>query len=607
MNKPKRKLQFSPNYIYNPFGKNRNPLNPGKKVIEQAPIKLDKSDLNPNLRGFMNKDKGRAYIDMAQQVMAEDAGSRFKQQNKKLTNADSTTKKFTSSSSTATTPQTTYLSTQTGAATSGTIPNQTSMPRRRTSNWNKSNAPETTPRQESKWTANPSILGITPTPSPFNSINDEKGIFVPEGTSSPIDYVFGIHSTLHTNGQELQIFPTTLTSGELLPKLHCNVANFYDKFLALPNNIDTASTASAFYINLNDIYWKTCDDVYRDARSNIYTSYNSVNVLSQTIGYTLQALEYLYCIDSIISYQPVDGQVNKALADLRNQFTTTALLQARFDLRTALIGKVIPPKLAELVRWYYQNYRFSENKFSACYRYFPSASFVNATPATAVANVISDINTPLTGIIANLNSTVNVQIGAILTKVYPWWQITNLPSSYNDTVYDYHHFEMFVNEPTMFDDLTATNAPSVYPCPATSTTDVPYYMLETPSNNGFAHLLQATWTGNGTGFQYANNADLTTSAGMRHCVSTASAGAFVSYRTNKFYFIGDTSNIFQPRIYDLPHLIAQTDAHKVSATNVINYAVSSAPLGFARVYYNNVQSLKVNFKLFFNYLFGLRA
>lgn len=509
----------------------------------------------------------------------------------------------TRTSSTTTTPGPTSTS-----SFDTTIPETTSMPRRRNESRNSRGGTsynEGAGRWKTTDGASVSVIGAENVSSEFNKPLDQRGSWVPDGIGKPIDYSYPVRSTLHVNVNEANLLPSSdaKLAAENLVKFEVNLSSYAERFGAMSNGSDQTS---AEYKAIYNLYYKITEDIYRDARSSVVSNWTFVN-FTKLLYWTAKGIELITAVESIISYAPIDGVSIPNVTKLRNAIQTQEVLQARFDLRQAMIGKVLPPRLSELIRWHYQTYRKGKSKYTTHYRYLPDSTMVGTE-----ANMSANIKTAMMSVISNLGDSQLAACSASLTKIYPSWVISNIPGAYVDSVYDPHHLEMYYNESTMFEDPNNTNAASVVPAsPTTGTVDIPYYTHEEPNNtNGFAFLLQSTWITNATGLSYPTGNDYKTNGGVRLLLA-ASPTSTTGYtrKTNKFY-AGDSSGsiLFTPRNIYSTYTDISTDCHKVlcpSGGTTVGW--SSGPLGAIRIYNNNVSALQVNLVSFINYLFGLKA
>jgi len=590
-----RKLNFvklNPN-----FG---SPLKP-KPLIERLADKpvLGKS-LNPNLDS-MNKNSLKQSQGMIEGMIK---GGKADVKVKKLTAPQPTT---------STSPQTSSTTTPSPMTSSTTTtPRRTTMPRNNTTSpGNNNNDRRDRTSNSGRGSGNrrgnsrdrrsgrtdwSSDLSVNARQSVYNATSNERGIFYPITVGTPIDYSFPIHNPLHKNINELNIFADSSLSGELLTNYHVNLSNISDRLLQITNGIDTSSN---LYVAIFNVFNILSSDVYKEARSSIYTSWTFAN-FTNYLYCMISASEDMSCIDSVLGYEPKDGVSNKGCVDMRNLFNTATVLNSRTLLRDALIGKCVPPAITELVRWMYQTYRYSPEKGGTHYRWLSKPFWIQTSPQ---AGFVTEVNNNLT----QMNTATNLQISAMFAKLYPTWIIKDIPGAYNDSFHDAHHLEIHLNEPTMFQDAAYTNQYSIYPSPVNATTDVPYYMLTEPdSTNGFGHVMTCFFQGNGVHNQYNTYDDYRTNSGIRHATAGSGSGSTLGSLCNKFYFIGETG-FFLPRAYDLQHIICSYDAHRVISNATSTTTNSILPMGAKRVYYNNIQSTKVNLQLFVDYLFSLKA
>lgn len=523
---------------------------------------------------------------------------------KKLTNPQVSTSGLTTTTQNTTSPVTTSLASTTSTTEIGTtMPKETtpsrSGNRRRGRNWNKD-------RSDSNYNNNYRVSSnVLDTSSQYNATVQERGIFYPLAESNKIDFSVPLPNPFHFIPDIPDSGPsydpaTSNFYGEFRSSLLINISNFSTRFYNLKSGGDAISS---YYKIVKTIFDRVSDDVFRDSRSNTVSIWTFTNFT--TYLYTVcRALEWISTIDSILAYEPRDGIINQGLMKLKDQFNSSKILTSRSDLRQALLGKVFPTKFAELIRWFYQSYQTSELKYSPCYRYVNDGLFITKIDTT------DDLATTIDTIISEMNTSSNAQIGGALSKLYPNWIIKDIPGGYHDSLYDVHHSEMFINEPVIFvDRLTSTTAPCVYPNPSTESEDIAYYLREMPSGtNGFSQLLSCFHKCDANSFNWTGSNDVKYNSGIRHLVNVAPTTAVNVFKSNRFYF--DPVNVrMEPRVYTFFNNMADFSAHKAITTSatVKATAMSSAPRGYGRVYYNNISSNILNMRLFVNHLFGMKS
>jgi len=589
--KPKPIVEFT--------NKKPNKLPLGKSIITDNSKKLE-------LRGNKNSvGQNQALPEMQAQ------GNSVKNNQKRVSQEFSTSRPKTTSTTTTTTSSTSTPERSTSTSTSQT----TSMPKRYNNNNNRDRNPSQDGGNNARSNNRPqyagggrnsssnytptSVVGISMTPGPFQGPNSDRGIFIPESVSTPIDYQSEQPCILHKNLDEQAIILSDNTSGETLNKTEFNVASFGKRILDIKAGVDQKSV---YYRVLYDIFNKMQTDLWKNARSNLYANWTWTNFLNY-LYLVVYCFELFLSIDSEMSYRPDPAfGVNKGFLDRRNYILTQSLLVKRADLRQALIGMWIPPQLAQLMRWFYQSYKHSDTPNSCCYR-FVASNLQITNDFTALGTEIDTLINPSTG---TLRTTTNGAITALLATVYPQGIVSDIPGAYNDAIFDPHHYEMYINCPVKFIDPNnkVNNVASFYPCPTTNTMDVPYYMVDEPtSSNGFAMLMQGLYIGNGTKFNVDTTGEATNSSIIKHMTAAPSTGAYNTADCSKFFY--DNAGLFQPRIYDAWHNYQHSDAHFPIIVTTNTNGISRLPRGFQRMYYNNYQASEINMKKFVNSLFGL--
>jgi len=591
-----RKLQFAENL---PLGKQKigklnpnfgSPLRPKPvmdKAVESESRRVRQEAFNPQL----NAEPLKLRAAKRQQDVTASIPTTSSREN------SSTTRTITSSKDTSTTPRSTSPDNY-----------NSNMPKRNYNN---------RPGKGSDYNKVERISGINFNANEFtSSYKDSTGQYLPDTSiSSPVNFELDIYNTTHLNQGELT---NLVNAGETIAKLDINVSNFYTVVSNAYGRTTTSCTAGSsdtYTIPFGDVYTKMTLDIYKDARSNLYSNWSQQN-LCTALGYTCQAIEYLVTLDSILAYQPkfnTPFDVNRNLIVYQSNYTSGAVLSARLNLLRAVKGTWFPPKFLELIRWFYQNYRKGTGSQCAAYRYVPDGNFtinngsLNSNLVTAMNTLASNIDT----------STVSQQIWSQLAKVYPEGIIKNVPGSHNDVTYDRYHYEVFNNEPLVYTDVNNSNKLSAHPITYSSTTDVAYYMDVDPSTtNGFAFLLGLTFNSSDASTNAINLTSTTTPYfnGLR-CISsfTLANSNFGSLSCNKWSFNANNSQM-NTRCYSIGQSYASTDAHNVFThpTNggtafTTTYTISRIPAGFQRVYFDNAIAANTMSKFMMNHLFGLPA
>jgi len=566
-------------FISNPF-----PLRKGENAKDIS--KLDKV----NLGRYPFDNKNGRIIDVvanAQPDRAADKANRVKLRQADLTR----TPEGTSTSKQLTTTRT--------SSYSGTTSNNY------TTNDNMSKTSRNRNSSSKEGATNQNRFSYTPTQwvgttSPFNNRDaSEPGIYDIIGQTSKVTLNDKIDVTYFLNQGQVNQNTTLVNPYEHGGRLYINIANFYYPMSTL------SSVTNSYLTNImSGIYNRYTNDILRKAKSAIYTSWTGTpnySNFTSYLGAVITAMEYYYAIDSVLSYnEDTVGSymANKSLTILKNLYSTNDLLLARNKLRVNLKGQWLPPKLSELIRWYYQNYKVSEQEQAVSYRYIPDGNFVFTNNTTALSSLIT------TNIVPKLALTTNQNICAMLSDAYPQGIIMNLPPSYTDICYDPTHLEMYINEPLIYSDPNNSNTTSVFPISYLGlNNDVAYYTTTSPKvSNGVAFALQTMNFASGSSGNVfvANNF-----TGLRE-IATYNTGTDVS---NKIFY--DFTNIGSPTVisrtdYNQMKLRDFTSAHSVIDKSGVTSPVSTTVNGTQRVYYSNANAPTVVFEELMDTLFALK-
>lgn len=523
---------------------------------------------------------------------------------KKLTQPDrSTTFRPTSSS---TTPQTTTSASATSSTSSASdyTTTSTSMANR---NRNQSSSERTSKSNEDKLDQSRALF--KPVNSDFQKQETSASFYLPQPSTSPVMFSVAIPDTTLLDNGEVSTLDTILR-----PKLMFNTNSFYSAW-------QVPRTSNEFmYDNQSNLFSSITLDVLNGARSNLLDAWDLTNFRA-SMSAVCKALEYIYTLDSILSYNPDQGgnywNYNRTTESYRAYFATSAILEKRTKLRNALRNTWFFADYCQQIRWFYQYYRTSDLSQANFYRYLPvhvgigldsiaSCDFLvtgNSLPSTSgVTNLLTRIDS----LITNLQDPVNRKIYALLARVYPSSAIASIPDCYNDAVYDNRHFEMFINEPVCFTDPNVTyptgSTYSVYPVANTLTNnavnDIPYYQNSDPHSNGeggYSFSMQSIRIcADASGNLVVNNYASRKYQGIRHIdpvAGSASGSSGYSATCNKFTFLssGDSySRVMVPRF-----VLGTSDSHIVTKDGSTSFYLSKPNSGFQQVYFNNQNAPRI--------------
>lgn len=239
--------------------------------------------------------------------------------------------------------------------------------------------------------------------------------------------------------------------------------------------------------------------VLKEVRSKIVDSFTFGNFI-QTIGLTIDALEWYYSLDSILSY---DGDSaardkNQALIIWQERFNHIDVYTRQNELRKLLETRCIPPKYFELIRWIFQNYRSANLEQAEAYRFVPHQSFLWFR-TEGEESFLSQFNSRFDAILNKLRvpQYQDNKVNTILAMLDETYIINSLPLSSNNSVYDGQHHQIFVNQPVWYNE-TVGGSPTdkCYPDHSTEGTyPVMYCSNESLANaNGLAFTLQDSYS-----------------------------------------------------------------------------------------------------------------
>jgi hypothetical protein len=309
------------------------------------------------------------------------------------------------------------------------------------------------------------------------------------------------------------------------------------------------------------------------------------------------ALECYYTLDAILSYSSQTDDKNSGLINVQSRLTEADLFTAQNELRRALKGHWFPNKFSELIRWTYQIYKTSPTHQGCNYMFFP-------TDVLLYKDVTEDIAVPMLNLvnsqISNLNDGPNAllssKLASVLGQTYPEGIIRGLPLSSSTATYDPQHYEMFINQPTMFNSGTAiTSFPAIDTHP-----DIVYARDCNPGErSGMPFCLQNINKEQALGSSGEGGAG---SIDFFRCFSKVDGTSV--YNTNKFTLAMTPTEGFISRNLELITNEA-ADVHVVAcnSSNVVSNKTSCQKSGFQRVYFDNAIAPLINLRNFMDELF----
>jgi len=509
-----RKLNFA-----GPNLPNLNNLKKRRAVDEKIQINPNfGSPLNP--KPIISNSKGE-FVDAnlkLRQAQNEGAKNNVKNKQQQLSNEMTTTKVKSTTTKPASTTVSTSSSTPKETSTSGgktsnqpnsTLNTQTTtMARNNNGNrgFGKGNKQQTTSTDNTENTSSyttssryaPNTIGFT------DPLIKDANLFGQKDTSSILGAIDGGNGAASKIPFDLNILCPTLLNDfetssldgpEIRPKLILKGTSFTD---AIGGFLTSTTNNADYYQVLEALYHKFDSDIGNTLNS--YTSPNwSLNNFIIAMTDTCRALEIYYTLDAILAYDPNSmGELNnnRCLLGYKYLFGTQTILSYKAQLRSYLKGMWFPPNFAQLIRWFYQNYKVNNLEQATCFRYVPSnLFFVSDTSSNTLLNTF------------NIDSTINnlkpggiaAKISTIMNRVYRVGRIGTLPVSCSDITFDPVMTEIFLNDVVVFKDITNSNTKSCYPISyKSSANDIPYYMDQDPSQTsaGLGYALQSLGTVN---------------------------------------------------------------------------------------------------------------
>lgn len=596
---PKRKIKAvdsseQSGFVYNPnFG---NPFGP-KPLIEKIGDKPMKLQTQP-------KQQGRARMELrpgVEQQLQNQQNKQGKIKKQDLTFEPSTTDRPTST----TTSKSTSPSTTPSPTSSTTTRPETTMPKRQqsTNRETKGQGFKQQTFENERLDKNRAVA--PPMYTDFNQRDDGKGYFNPETTSARVVLRMPVRDTVYLDPNQV----TDVSGSDVLNMLLINAASVSAAFSASNSSNPTIYDAHVQVFNQISL------DALNSARSGLISEFTLANFRS-AMSAVAQALEYYYCLDSILSQNSISmaaDDINRTADNYRAFFTTSDLFELRTKLQNCLKGCAFPPNYSQFIRWFYQTYKASDLSQAPQYRYVPGEEFLIV--GNSRKGGTGALKTKIDALCAAL-PTYN-KLFALLANVYPVWSINKLPASCSSAVYDEQHHEIFVNEPLIFVDANVTYSgssysihPVAYNLTNNGNNDIPYYQNKNPKNGdtGFPFACQTIVKINNT---TGNVALQTTWTGLKNFIALQGTQNKGSNYCNKFFFLTDSgSGECYPRANNFKYIVGTGDAHSSLSTTVGGTAttllVSKANSNFQRVYFNNFNAPRVYTNVLIFNLFSLR-
>lgn len=435
------------------------------------------------------------------------------------------------------------------------------------------------------------------TTSPFNikTSDADSTAYVVNGVGGSLEHEIILSSTCVLRPETLS---SQISGGELTPKFLVNSTSF-------SSAIGDASTNNVkFYDTFLNLYFsRMTADVLRYTKGNPPSFWTQTNFRT-AIQSAVQALEYYYTLDSILAFQNRSvGQLggSRSLDIYSNIFNQAGILNARDNLRRYLISVWCPPELAQFIRGFFQYYRLS-SRAGQCtiIRYVPHQDFIVnlATPSVVATNV----NTTVAILYNNLQSSNTVSCLGLVSNIHQSGIINGVPKSADDAHFSENMLELFINEPTIFNDVNNTNAISSVPISYYDTVnDVPYFALQNPDKlNGTNFALQTlptTATTINSGLAWATN---TNYFGMRKPVIVGTAPS----QGNKWIFDAASNTMVSRSISAPTNMVNGIDTHVALSILSSTIPMNFPPLGGQRVYYDQYVAPATNFNVLASKLFG---
>jgi len=434
------------------------------------------------------------------------------------------------------------------------------------------------------------------TKTPFNTYSKatDSSPYVVDAIDGPVSWNLNIDSSCILRPEVLS---QSLSGGEIQPKLHINCSSF-----ALAISDATLNNVKYYDTFLSLLFNRFQTDVLRLTKGAVPSYWTSSNFRTAMVS-VVQALEYYYTLDSILSFK------NRGVSEFRGSrtlevfsvpFNQSAILQQRDNLRKQLQGVWCPPSLSMFIRSFFQYYRSSDAAGQASiFRYVPHPDFVLSlsSPSTVSTNVTTTLNS----LVTNLAASNTPSILGLLSNLHPEGIINGMPMSSDDAYYSNDMLELFVNDVTVFNDVNNTNAISVCPISYFDTSnDIPYYSMLNPKQANGANFglqsLPTTATTVNTGVAWATQ---TNYFGLRKPVLCGSSPNV----TNKYMYDATTQSTVPRNQANPSTLMTGLDTHLPLNIASVTTMVNTPTLGLQRVYFDQYNAPATIFNIVASKLF----
>lgn len=346
--------------------------------------------------------------------------------------------------------------------------------------------------------------------------------------------------------------------------------------------------------------------VLKEIRSKIVDSFTYANFM-QTISVTIDALEWYYTLDSILSYDgdSANRDKNKALILWQERFNDIDIYTRQNELRKLLETRCLPPKFFDMIRWTFQNYKTADLEQAEAYRFIPNQAFVwyvdmpdetwKGKFELAFDNILNKLRTP---------TTDDTKVNTILSMVDDSYIINSLPLSSNNLAVDGQHHQIFVNQPVWHNlEVAGESTHTCFPDHANEAGEpVMYCANENLGNaNGFAFTLQDSYSSLGEDYRVAM---------LRTFSAATFHPTYDDWDSNKYDVEYRNNTLgFYPRLnYEYyPNTIG--DIHNVklnfATSGTVDHQVSAIQQGYQQVFFNPTLSPLIDVRQLIDNLWNL--
>lgn len=424
----------------------------------------------------------------------------------------------------------------------------------------------------------------------FN-VETKRTVFYDDRRTEPVKFDMPISDTTAILPLEKVATTATVNSNDNT-KLMVNTATYVRNAFTEGNS----TVGYPVYDHYKTLFAQMSKTVMATIKSKLIDDFTFGNFYNYIMR-VASALECYYTLDAILSYSSQTDDKNSGIINVQSRLTEADLFTAQNELRRALKGHWFPNKFSELIRWTYQIYKTSPTHQGCNYMFFPTDVLLYKDVTVDIAGpMLSLVNSQISNLNDGPNALLSSKLASVLGQTYPEGIIRGLPLSANTASYDPQHYEIFINQPTMFKTgSTIISFPAIDTHP-----DIIYARDCNPGErSGMPFCLQNINMLRELG---SNNEGGAGTIDFLRGFSNVDGNAV--YNTNKFTLAMTPTEGFISRNLEMITNEA-ADVHIVAcdSSNVVSNKTSCQKSGFQRVYFDNAIAPLINLRNFMDELF----